>query len=474
MNDEILHSDVWLHVFSYISVLDACNSLQFVSKRFFYLSTLLQELAAGPQLAAAPTAPKCLEKLTRKPALVLSFQQDGTGGVQSVPACVPDGAVLLGATASDVQSNMNGAVTTGPSVVMLGFGPDTVVMPFFNELPDDSEDYDVMIVYACGHGYHYAEPFVSAFQAKCPDATIVGGMCEGGFVSDDNNTLDAHGIRQVTSGIFGVLGKNMPLRSVVSRGVKSLTDNVPWRVQEAKLVYHEDEEYIFIGNDYPYHCITKICKDTVPPTSPTALLSTLSPDFCGLQRNDGNGFELHVLNPISIQTDSIILMTDGSGEQTKSLVNAQLDLFSLDGDECKRHMDWTLQQLKEQTRDETILGAVMFSCNGRGPRARSLLREAMSDATRFHKHFENIPCCGFYAGGEIGPMALAGSHHHVFQRGKVAVQGFTAVFALFIVPATQPRAFDLDDSDENVANFVRDRLEPIVVDGNEVDGNEEE
>jgi hypothetical protein len=32
----------------------------------------------------------------------------------------------------------------------------------------------------------------------------------------------------------------------------------------------------------------------------------------------------------------------------------------------------------------------------------------------------------------------------------------------------------LDDSDENVANFVRDRLEPIVVDGNEVDGNEEE
>jgi hypothetical protein len=71
-------------------------------------------------------------------------------------------------------------------------------------------------------------------------------------------------------------------------------------------------------------------------------------------------------------------------------------------------------------------------------------------------------------------MALAGSHHHVFQRGKVAVQGFTAVFALFIVPATQPRAFDLDDSDENVANFVRDRLEPIVVDGNEVDGNEEE
>ena len=293
MNDQMLHSDVWIHVLSYISVLDACNSLQFVSKRFFYLRTLLQELTPS-QLAAAPTAFECLHKLTRKPTLVLSFQQDGTDGTQSVvPTCVPDGAVVLGATASDVQSNIDGAVTTDPSVVMmLGFGPDTVVTPFFNELPDDSEDYDVMIVYACGHGYHYAEPFVSAFQANCPDATIVGGMCEGGFVSDDNHTLD--GIRHVTSGIFGILGRNMPLRSVVSRGVKSLTDNVPWRVHEVKLVHPDDEEYIFVGHEDPYHCITKICKETVPPTSPTALLNTLSPDFCGLQRNDGNGFELHV------------------------------------------------------------------------------------------------------------------------------------------------------------------------------------
>ena len=182
-----------------------------------------------------------------------------------------------------------------------------------------------------------------------------------------------------------------------------------------------------------------------------------------------------LLNPISLQTNSIILMTDGSEEQTKSLENAQLDLFSLDSDECKRHMDWTLTQLKEQTRDETILGAVMFSCNGRGPHARSLLREKMSDATKFHKHFGTIPCCGFYAGGEIGPMAMAGSHDNVFQRGKVAVQGFTAVFALFIVPAAQPRAFDLDDSDENVANFVRERLGPVVVDdGSEEEGDEEE
>lgn len=251
----------------------------------------------------------------------------------------------------------------------------------------------------------------------------------------------------------------MPLKSVVSRGVQSLTDDNPWTVQEVRLVTPDDEEYIFVGHEDPYHCITKICNsETGTVSSPNGLLHRYQPDFCGLQREGTDGFELNVLNPISLQTNSIILMTDGSAEQTESLQNAQLDLFSLDGEECKKHLDWTLQQLKKQAQEETILGAVMFSCNGRGPDARSLLRESMADATRFHKHFATTPCCGFYAGGEIGPMALAGRHDNVFQRGKAAVQGFTAVFALFIVPVAQPRSYELNDSDENVAMFVRNIL----------------
>lgn len=62
-------------------------------------------------------------------------------------------------------------------------------------------------------------------------------------------------------------------------------------------------------------------------------------------------------------------------------------------------------------------------------------------------------------------MALAGSHENVLQRGKAAVQGFTAVFALFIVPVAQQRSYELNDSDENVAMFVRNRLG--LVDDNE-------
>jgi hypothetical protein len=58
-------------------------------------------------------------------------------------------------------------------------------------------------------------------------------------------------------------------------------------------------------------------------------------------------------------------------------------------------------------------------------------------------------------------LALAG-HENVFQTGKAAVQGFTAVFAVFIVPVFEPRSYDLDDSNENVVAFVNARLGRVI------------
>lgn len=447
--DQLLHSDVWMHILSYVNVVDAYNDLQLVSKRMYYL---VANFRGHPQLAAASTPVACLKQLTHKPNLVMEFRSNRL----DPPKCVPPEAILLGAHASDVQSNIEGEVTTDDSIIMASFSPNTVITPFVNELPQDDEEYDVMIVYACGHGSYGAQQFLSAFQSRHPTATIVGGVCEGGYVSDFNTPS---GIRRIQSGIFGIVGRNMPLKTVVSRGVKSLTDDNPWTVHEVRLVTPDDGEYIFVGHEDPYHNITEIASvESGVVTSPTALLRRHEPDFCGIQREGEDGFELHALNPISLQTNSIILMTDGSREQCESLQNAQLDLFDLDGEECKRHVDWTLSKLKHQTQEETVLGAIMFSCNGRGPDARSLLRERMADASRFERHFSKVPCCGFYAGGEIGPLALAGQHGNVFQRGKAAIQGFTVVFALFIVPPPQAFPYELNDSPENVAAFVRNRL----------------
>jgi hypothetical protein len=144
-------------------------------------------------------------------------------------------------------------------------------------------------------------------------------------------------------------------------------------------------------------------------------------------------------------------------EAEESLENANVDLLDLDGKACMDDMTNATRKLKEQTQGEKLLGAVMISCNGRGPTAGGLISEDMSDATRFAKAFPDVPCLGFYAGGEIGPEAKAG-RESAFQAGKTALQGFTAVFALFIVPIIDFNGVDLDDCSENVEQFVKSRF----------------
>ena len=161
-----------------------------------------------------------------------------------------------------------------------------------------------------------------------------------------------------------------------------------------------------------------------------------------------------------------------------SLQEAQVDFFALDGQACLDHVETTMKQLKEQTElaNDNVLAAIMFSCAGRGPRAGWLLPKRMADATAFANAFGGkVPCVGFYAGGEIGPQATAPatdrstSQHqqqqqqqaqarNLFQRGKAALQGFTAVFALFIAPKVNLRHVEIDDSPQPVNDFISRRL----------------
>ena len=54
-------------------------------------------------------------------------------------------------------------------------------------------------------------------------------------------------------------------------------------------------------------------------------------------------------------------------------------------------------------------------------------------------------------------MALVGNRN-VFRKGRAAVQGFTAVFCLFIVPVVERREYELDDSPDAVQAFIKERL----------------
>merc|ERR1719198_1372067 len=59
------------------------------------------------------------------------------------------------------------------------------------------------------------------------------------------------------------------------------------------------------------------------------------------------------------------------------------------------------QDLASQDQ-QRILGALLFTCNGRG---RQMFNHDANDARLFQAHFPLAPLLGYYAGGEIGPCA---------------------------------------------------------------------
>ena len=69
------------------------------------------------------------------------------------------------------------------------------------------------------------------------------------------------------------------------------------------------------------------------------------------------------------------------------------------------------------TPDGTTSGALVFTCNGRGS---NLFPEPHHDARTIQEIWNSLPLAGFFAQGEIGPVA-----------GKNFVHGFTASVVLF-------------------------------------------
>jgi len=401
-------------------------------------------------------------------------------------------------------------------------------------MEDETSFWKVFVVHVCGLGVQNSDDFLQKLQEKYPHAAIVGGVCDEGDIRLDPNTyeelfrkqfnklpmyrlkriimkefdknalyelvekrdlvnyisskimkvtLDEGGFANMTNiknGVYGLaIGGSVPVRSVVSRGLRSKTSgNVSpsdsqFSVHKVTYVQPEDRNYPYAAATSimkPVHVIQSV-RDNRTGQSISAmefLLSNLrgaqSQIYLGVRKLpqhdiDDDGFQLHLINQSNIlrETEAIVVMTEGGFNNENDVrPNSVIDIFVLDGDACTRDIENNLSRLKEQLYNEKLLGSIMYSCNGRGPQSY-LFDEEMMDAKKFAKHFSSLPCLGFYAGGEIGPTATFGNKD-VFRKGKVALQGFTAVFAVFVVPDKKPMKYCLDDSPESVQKYMEKRL----------------
>ena len=193
-------------------------------KHFYYLVHHYQELVS-PQLAARRSMDDCLSQLLHKPTLVLSLTTAQLNNNHLTN--IPRDAVVLGAIASNVHANIHGCVTTEPGVIMASFSPQTThVTPFYEYEEDlswpetfipEQGDNHIINVYVCGWNQPMTGIFISILKRCYPNAPIVGGTCKSSFISLESNNGT---ITQVEHGVFGIIARNMPIKSFLSQGVK--------------------------------------------------------------------------------------------------------------------------------------------------------------------------------------------------------------------------------------------------------------
>jgi hypothetical protein len=141
--------------------------------------------------------------------------------------------------------------------------------------------------------------------------------------------------------------------------------------------------------------------------------------------------------------------------------------YQLSAEHCLSDASAQLGRAKDQlaSQGRELMGALMFSCGGRGP--HPFAGKAMMDAEAFKEAFPSAPMTGFYAGGEIGPQAMADASGQIAtQTGNAALQGFTAVFGLFSVPIKLKRdgsflPSTIDTSPGALASYLAGRETPM-------------
>lgn len=95
----------------------------------------------------------------------------------------------------------------------------------------------------------------------------------------------------------------------------------------------------------------------------------------------------------------------------------RLQFHLRDAEASAEDLEFLLERYqKEQQSQPAAVGALMFSCLGRGA---GLYGKPNFDSQLFQRYLNNIPLGGFFCGGEIGPVG-----------GSTFLHGYTSVFGI--------------------------------------------
>lgn len=245
---------------------------------------------------------------------------------------------------------------------------------------------------------------VEYLNTDLPGTTVVGGVVSGGRGPGETRLFRDHGV--LTSGLVGVRLPGVHGVPIVSQGCRPIGD--PYIVTGA-----EDGTVITeLGGQPPVQRLREIVEGL--PRDEHELVSR------GL--SIGIVVDEHLAAPG--QGDFLIRGLLGADESTGAIeigdvveVGATVQFQVRDAAGADKDLRLTVGRAAAELPGRPV-GALLFTCNGRG---RRMFGAADHDASTIEDLLGGIPLAGFFAAGEIGPIA-----------GRNALHGFTASMALFV------------------------------------------
>lgn len=397
----------------------------------------------------------------------------------------------------------------GQVAVMLGSFPDAVAHSFYlpmNVCTDIARAYDDAAALEClqrlgypagpewktivlivSGGRFRIDParIVKAFQCGSRHTAIIGGIAGAQILLHARGRTHVH-----NQGIVGLaLRGDVPLTALVSRGCIPLSppfrSNGVWDSavavergrQERTLLIRE-----LLSEDGTLQKPLRVVVEAQRTMRERGAL------FAGIRvAAEGGGYLLEQLSQDNFLPDGTMSLQlslrgdsgEGTNEQgseggeasveINSSLECSIRFYKLDRDACRADLCQQLGNVRQQCEDgvDETLGAIMFTCGARGP---TLFGENHVDAKQFRTVFPSLPLVGFWAGGEIGPRALAeATPAEATRTGDADLQGFTAVFGIFRVPpVSKVRALLLSDDQvpDAVGEFFTQRAREAKERGN--------
>ncbi len=244
---------------------------------------------------------------------------------------------------------------------------------------------------------------VEHLNTDLPGTTVVGGVVSGGRAPGDTRLFRDHDV--LTSGLVGVRLPGTHGIPIVSQGCRPIGD--PYIVTGA-----DGARITELGGRAPLQRLREIVE--VLPRDEQELVSH------GL--SIGIVVDEHLAAPG--QGDFMIRGLLGADSSTGAIeigdvveVGATVQFQVRDAAGADKDLRLAVQRAGAQLPGRPV-GALLFTCNGRG---RRMFGVADHDASTIEELLGGIPLAGFFAAGEIGPIG-----------GRNALHGFTASMALFI------------------------------------------